>query len=225
MKSRFYRKSRRSAFTLVELLVVIGIIAILAGVITISVGAAMNAAKRAKAGVLAAQVDASCMNYYAEYGVYPIPLGANGAGGDLFIDEKNGNQWQLLTWGLCGNINPAKTSDGSANSAATGINNRNVQYLQFSKGDVDANGALKNPMPPNGSADQLYFNIVLDTDYSGIAGDGASPAAGKIPDFGTSKGATINYLNGGQGVPKGVAIWANCNTGTTTNASYYVHTF
>jgi len=66
------RFSQSSAFTLTELLVVISIIGLLAGLSAVAIPRAMEAGKRAKAkGDLMALV-AAVKAYHQEYGVYPL---------------------------------------------------------------------------------------------------------------------------------------------------------
>ncbi len=63
----------RRAFTLVELLVVISIIAILAAIAVPSFSAILKKMKREQAKALAMQIANSIKAYYAEYNKYPLP--------------------------------------------------------------------------------------------------------------------------------------------------------
>jgi len=67
----------RFAFTLIELLTVIAIIAILMGLLLPAVNAAKNAAKKAAAKNDLTQLVTAVKQFYTDYGVYPLPSGAS----------------------------------------------------------------------------------------------------------------------------------------------------
>jgi len=224
--------SSRSGFTLVELLVVVAIIAILAAAVVAGAGGAINAAKRVKASNAATQIQTAIINYYTEYGVYPVPPGTTT---DILYNDANngtGNQSGLF-FALCGNINPSVGTQGQSSTGDV-PNTRQIAFMTPKKTDVDANGILINPFftsttaPPN----QGYFNIAIDADYSGILGDSGS-VTGKMPDFsgGTWKtGSTVTYL--ANGITQGVAVWACCDTSSlppkqaaSKTPNFWVHTY
>jgi len=209
------RVSRRSGFTLVELLVVIGIIAILAGILLSVVGPAIRSAKQAKAANLASQIQTAALAYYAEYGVYPVPTGTTT---DYIIQDTEAAKWGILIDVLCGNISASK---GTAVPATTITNTRAIPFLTLRTTDVDANDAPLNPLPPK--ATQLYFNIAMDSDYDGILG--APPSTANLPNFAAGTTSGFVSTNGGSSTA-GVAVWANCNGSTTSkNANFWVHTY
>jgi len=218
MKLSYLRSSRRSGFTLVELLVVIAIIAVLASVTLVGVSAALAAAKRAKANSTASQLQAAVLNYYTEYGVYPIPTGT--AAGDYVIKDAQGNDadWGNLVCALSGNINP---STGKPVTGDPVPNTRAIAYLTFKSSDVDAAGTPKNPLPTGAS---IFFNIAMDADYDGVLG--AAPSTAALPNFATAQaGVDLTGTSGGSSTA-GVAVWANCNGSTSSkNPSFWVHTY
>jgi len=72
---------RYTAFTLIELIVVMTVIVILTGIVLSTVGYVQKKAARARAETEIAAMSAACENYKADYGIYPrgpataIPIG------------------------------------------------------------------------------------------------------------------------------------------------------
>jgi prepilin-type N-terminal cleavage/methylation domain-containing protein len=213
----------RSGFTLVELLVVIVIIAILAASLTVAAGSAIRAAKRAQAANLATQIQTAAMNYYTEYSVYPVPASTTT---DNYISDSDATDWKALIQSLCGGISP---SNPAATVTLTVTNTRSIAFLTLKATDVDANDAPKNPLSYDSTGAHPYFNLVIDSDYDGIAGDsGTVPtvAPSGMPNFATFVTGTPTWLT--KGTTGGIAVWANCNTTTTTtkwNPGFFVHTY
>jgi len=216
------RFSKLSSFTLVELLVVIGIIAILASVILAAGTTAIKAAKRAKAANTATQIQTACLAYYTEYSVYPVGSATLSSSSPANIPDTSSGAtaWGNLLDALCGNICPytGLASPASAQSAIT--NSRGIAFLTLKTTDVDANNAPLNPLT---TGTEIYFNIAMDADYAGVLGTTPSTYL-SLPNFGAGTPTSLT-LTGGSSTA-GVAIWANC-TGTTTitNANFWVHTY
>ncbi len=223
MKSSLIRfpRSKASAFTLVELLVVMGIIAILAAT-TLSIGGVViNAAKRAKAANTATQIQTACMGYYTEYSVYPVPSGTTG---DYGIADTDQTGWKNLIVALSGNIDPSNPSAGPGGATSTVTNTRAIAFLSLKASDLSGDAPL-NPLPPNTT--QLYFNIAMDNDYDGILGTGSttqpSPLSG-LPNFTSARMGTDPTTDGSS--TAGIAVWANCNgNATTKNPGFWVRTY
>src|SRR6266550_3020777 len=69
---------RYKAFTLIELVLVVGIIIVLAGLVLSTVGYARKKGARARAETEIAALSAACENYKADNGIYPYNDVTNG---------------------------------------------------------------------------------------------------------------------------------------------------
>ena len=216
-------RKRGLAFTLVELLVVIAIIAILIGVVGVSVSSAIKFAKRTKTQAIAVSLQTAVQNYYTEYGVYPTQASYPGSG-DAYYDGSTTSLagWEQLIYALSGNINPAT---GIAQTSVSVANTRAIPFLSPARSDLDANGVPVNPFGASGAAGSTYFYMAIDTDYSGIVGDNGD-AATKIPNFTSSTNVTANAK---QPVTGGVAVWCpndQVSSGSApSNSSFWAHTY
>ena len=74
---RSRRGVRYNAFTLIELIVVVGIIIVLAGLLLSTAGYARKKSAHARAETEIAAISAACESYKADNGVYPRGNGAN----------------------------------------------------------------------------------------------------------------------------------------------------
>jgi prepilin-type N-terminal cleavage/methylation domain-containing protein len=129
-------KAREGAFTLVELLVVISIIGMLAGLMSVAIPKAMESGKKAKAKGELTAIVAAVKAYKQEYGRWP---GANATSDQSF--EGNDSKYLL--------------------AALSGTNNtlvENPKSVRFLEG-ADTDGAMKDPWKTQ------YF-ILVDTDDS-----------------------------------------------------------
>ena len=75
------REPRCNAFTLIELVLVVGIITVLSALVLSTVGYARKKGARARAETEMAAMSAACENYKADTGVYPSSTGVGGTDG------------------------------------------------------------------------------------------------------------------------------------------------
>ncbi len=170
-------QSRQRAFTLVELLVVISIIALLAGMALPAIGKALDTAKKAKVNAMISQLKVGITAFNTDYGTWPAA--------DVATDEKLDNKllYQILT-GTEGGVG------GTGNST---YNTRNIPYMEFSSKDLDSTTAPTMFVDPwyasmKQNPNQNY-TVLVDDDYDNVIVN--------IPP-GTGNAAGINA---------GVAIW------------------
>jgi prepilin-type N-terminal cleavage/methylation domain-containing protein len=135
---------KSGAFTLVELLVVISIIVILAGLSFPAVNGALDSAKKTQAKSNAVQIAAAVSAYEMEYGKLP-PLTSSSSSSDSTGDV--GTFLTAILGGASGNTN----------------NSRTITFLEMSsykkgKGGTNSSGDYLDPW---GSA----YKIVLDHSY------------------------------------------------------------
>src|SRR5512132_4419969 len=76
-----YSKRHYKAFTLIELVLVVGIIIVLAGLVLSTVGYARKKGARARAETEIAAMSAALENYKADNAVYPNSTGTGGTDG------------------------------------------------------------------------------------------------------------------------------------------------
>ncbi len=102
MNYRPQPQARHSAFTLVELLTVITIIAILMGLLFPAIGIAKDQARKAEARTAVTGIVTAVKQYYAEYGKYPLGAAANPGSpqdvtfGDSSVPGVTGSNQQLF---------------------------------------------------------------------------------------------------------------------------------
>jgi len=138
----FFRKnvtrSRQTGFTLVELLVVISIVGLLAGLMTVAVPRAMESGKKAKAKGELTAIVAAVKAYKQEYGRWP---GTNSTSDTTFESDESKSLLAALGGASTNNIAP---------------NPKGVRFLEGASSD----GVMLDPWKAK------QYLIVVDTDES-----------------------------------------------------------
>ena len=151
--NRINRRIR--SFTLVEILVVVSIIGLLAGLAIPAVGGALAAARRAKVASMAQQIRTALVQFHTEYGYFPT----NGMSA-----QYNGPTGPLLAQILTADTN---------NATAMQWNPRRIPFLEVPKdftrnasGDP-AQGGIVTPLKFYAGGQSNFF-VAVDGDYDGV---------------------------------------------------------
>lgn len=134
------RTNQKHGFTLVELLVVIGIIALLAAILLPAVRAAFLKADKNKAEIETKAIKNAVQAFLNDYGKMPVPVADQGKADREFDNASS----KLVVAALTANDNT--------------INPRKVTYLEAQTNSVD--GTYLDPW-------DTQYRIVPDTDYDG----------------------------------------------------------
>jgi len=156
MKRRSLRHSAL-AFTLVELLVVISIIAVLAAAGFAGAKAAIDKAHKVKARKVCTTVDQAVLTFYDEYGHLPLPTSAASSSQDTELTTTGGQGVELL------NILMGLESDSDDM-----LNPKKIRFLDVPEGKNNKDGIIYS------SGDNirgLYdpwgqpYHVLLDSNY------------------------------------------------------------
>ena len=112
-----WHKRRYNAFTLIELIVVVGIIIVLSGLVLSTVGYARKKGARARAETEIAAISAACENYKADNAVYPNNSGSGGTDG-LDPSTTNAANYQMPCRYMYGEISGDRDFDGTPDTNA-----------------------------------------------------------------------------------------------------------
>jgi len=153
--------SNNKGFTLIEMLTVIAIIAILAGLLFPAISGARRKAQIAQAESEIKSIESALKAYYTEYGRWPI---GNGGGGDFSYGkfETGGPSGCCENYYLMDALRGIPDTYGApCGSNYQGQNNpRNIVFLEIAASSMDSYGNYVDPW-------KHPYQITLDTDYDG----------------------------------------------------------
>jgi prepilin-type N-terminal cleavage/methylation domain-containing protein len=160
----------KDAFTLIELLTVIAIIALLAALIFPAIKGSLTKAEVSKAKTAAAGLETAFKSYYAEYGRWPITLDPTSLANSNFTYTVDTNFVALLqgadnTGTLTGGGGLPPFNSQVSTTKLQG-NPRHIRFLEFKSADLD-------PTPTRGFVDpwkQPYY-CRFDVSYGNSVDD------------------------------------------------------
>ena len=150
------RRIGTGGFTLVELLVVMGVIGLLAAIIVPSVNVAFKAAKNAKAMGQVKDLQEACHRYYAEYNRAPVPAGTSmGKNCDKKYEDNNASVVDILV--LADNLKDRST-----------VNPKLIRFLDMDVKGQEAYEKAKCYKDPWGNAYQVFLDLSYDDRITGV---------------------------------------------------------
>ena len=141
----------RSGFTLIELMVVIGIIAILVAMTVPVVGRAIDSARRGQASTEVKGIEAALLQYYNEYGRFPH---GNDPGGSDYRYGEGGNADNRNL------MNVLRAVDNTAGNPGHSANPRRIVFLEIPDRSLSPQGDYIDPWGEQ-------YNVLVDTSFDG----------------------------------------------------------
>ncbi len=187
IKNSIYRRTR-AAFTLIEMIGVLAVIAILASLLVPKIFTAINDARINSTAVSYNTVKTAIMDHYAKYGSL-----ANNAGTPISIPLTNGFDKVLVTEGFLDKPFAVKLGDGTTNTTiqlVAGLLATNSVTAANSAYDLDGSGTTGNDAGGSAvvqaiianvsEADARELSLLIDGPTMSTAAVGADDTAGRV---------------------------------------------
>jgi prepilin-type N-terminal cleavage/methylation domain-containing protein len=151
----WHKRLYNTAFTLIELIVVVTIITILAGLVLSTAGYARKKGARARAETEIAAMSAACESYRADNGVYPGSSDTNNLNAKTSFNPSAYQAASLYLYNaLFGATNGSRTPNAGArsyfvfkpNMLSPADQTQNVQYIQDPFGNSYGYSTIDNPI-------------------------------------------------------------------------------
>lgn len=209
-KNRIFRQRRITAFTLVEMLVVIAIIAILASILIPVIARSKTKAKVATTRVQMAEIDLAIKSYKSDYERYPMPIGQSI---NSFGDVTFGEGFKAHNNVLMAILFSEDTASHPLLKGVNDSNRRNPKKNKYLDAKESGESSSVKPALPGVSREMRYhdpfgndYNISMDKNGDGHCADefysdlnnGALLGLKPLPKPGV-----------GLGYKGGVMIWTN----------------
>lgn len=213
------RSKSLRAFTLIELLTVIAIIGILAGIIIPTTGAVRSAAKKAQTKSQFSQWTNAFTLYKQEYGYYPS-IGTDGT--DNLISTAADTEEFVITF-TGKNINGSALGTSASDIAKLNGNKRRLSFYTFSESELPTTA---NPLLMDAFGN-TEIGILVDSNGDGIIKNGSgagqdgilapvNPAGGGSAFTPSSGSATSDIPT--DGIKAGVIFYTAGKDGASSNA-------
>jgi prepilin-type N-terminal cleavage/methylation domain-containing protein len=195
-----------AAFTLIELLTVIAIIALLAAILIPSVNSSRVAANKAKTKVQFSQWAAAITAFRSEYGYYP-----------LFDSSSTVNGGADDVEHLFHDVLAARKRDGAAltaGSPAAAQNRKLISFHSFSESDFSRDGAIHLLRDAFGSTE---IAVLVDRNLDGVIT--SADFGGTLPTVGGVTPGTTDFPTAGV---RGGVVFYSALPGSTADAPQFV---
>jgi prepilin-type N-terminal cleavage/methylation domain-containing protein len=182
-------RHKTSAFTLIELLTVIAVIAILSGILIPVAGGVIKQSRIASSKARLWQYIIAVEQFKAEYNYYPFP--------SVYTTDTNSNG--LIEFFGASNKSPIFV-DALSGNGNVGGNYRSIQFYSFSENEFQDENSSTGQL--SDSFNNTNISIMIDVDGDGII----EPDSDTLASPGQIRGNATAWVEANAGNP-GYALW------------------